>query len=211
LILFSALALLSGCTRISVAPDCPADLEVGESVTIKANETNPGAIPTYKWQVSPADAGTFDPTDAAETSFTAAKPGDATVRLTAADGLFQVIEECQITVAEAGDVVVSLSVTPDPPVLGESAMVVCRSIGETVAATRILEQTGDVTVQFTLETEGVGTFTPTEDAVLEFTCTGQSAGGRDSEPAVLTVTVGSPDDTTDNANDNGGRRPPGRG
>ena len=38
---------LSGCTSISIAPLCPDELEVGESGTVRANERDPGAIPTY--------------------------------------------------------------------------------------------------------------------------------------------------------------------
>lgn len=200
---------VSGCTRISVAPSCPDELEIGESETLRANEQNPGAIPTYKWEVSPSEAGEFDPSDAPVTSFVAEEIGEVTVRLTAADGLYQVTAECHITIVEAGDVAVSLSVEPDPPLVGELATLVCRSIGETVTETRTIEQADGVPVELTFSSEGVATFTPTEPGELSFTCIGQSAGGRESEPDAVTVTVISPsgDGDGDNTNDNDGRRP----
>ncbi len=198
-----------GCARISVAPSCPSELEIGESATLEANEQNPGAIPTYKWDVFPSEAGEFDPSDAPVTSFLAKEFGQATIQLTAADGLYQVTAACDITIVEAGDVAVSLSVDPDPPVVGEQATIVCRSVGETVTETRTMEQVGGAPVELTFASEGVATFTPAEPGDLTFICVGLSAGGRESETSTLTVTVISP---SDNDNDNGGREPirPGR-
>ena len=213
-VLFASCWLLAalGCTRISVAPSCPEELKLGESASLRANEENPGAIPTYKWEVSPSEAGEFDPLDAPVTTFLAKETGEATVRLTAADGLYQVIAECRITVLEVGDVAVSVSVSPDPPVAGEEATIACRSIGETVAETRTMEQTGGALVELDFVSEGVATFTPAQPGELSFTCVGRSAGGRESEPDTLTVLVLSePDDDgadNDNDNDNGGGRPP---
>lgn len=201
--------LMSGCARISVAPSCPSELEIGESATLQANEQNPGAIPTYKWEVLPSEAGEFDPSDAPVTSFLAKEFGQATIRLTAADGLYQVTAICDITIVEAGDVAVSLSVDPEPPIVGEQATVVCRSVGETVAETRTMEQADGAPVELTFASEGVATFTPGEPGDLTFTCIGLSAGSRESEASTLTVTVVSP---SDNDDDNGGREPirPGR-
>jgi len=205
-------SMVPGCTGIAVTPSCPEELEIGEAATLRANERNAGAIPTYKWEVSPADAGEFGAPDEPVTAFLAKEPGEATVHLTAADGLYQVTADCSIMVIETGDVTVSLSLEPDPPVVDESAMLVCRSIGETVTATRTIEQTGGTAVELTLAAEGVATFTPTETGDLSFTCVGESAGGRESAPSTITTTVVSdPNDPGNgNTNDNDDGRRPGR-
>ena len=193
---------LGGCTRISVEPSCPNELAVGESGAVQANETNPGAIPTYLWETFPSSAGEFAVPDAPVTTFQAKEPGNVTIRLTAADGLYQVVSECHTTVTEAEGVAVSLSVEPDSPVVGESAMLVCRSTGETVAEVRTIEQTDGTVVELNLVSEGVSTFTPDEPGEFTFTCVGDSRGGQESEPSTLIVTVVSPSDDTDNTNDN---------
>jgi len=95
------LALLApgGCTGISVAPSCPNELQVNESAPLVANEINPGAIAKYLWEVVPPQVGrVVDPTNPS-TMFEATNEGEAVIRLTASDGLYQVISECQTRVA----------------------------------------------------------------------------------------------------------------
>ena len=85
---------LGGCDSISIQPSCPVELAVGESGTVAANEQNPGAIPNYLWQVFPPDAGTFTDPQVPVTEFTALKEGEVVIRLTAGDGIYQVVSAC---------------------------------------------------------------------------------------------------------------------
>ena len=94
-----ALLALGGCTGISVAPSCPNELKVGESAPLLANEINPGAIAKYLWEVIPPQLGQVTDPTKPSTMFKATSAGDAVVRLTASDGLYQVISQCQIRVA----------------------------------------------------------------------------------------------------------------
>jgi len=72
---------------------------VGESAPVLANEFNPGAIAKYAWEVIPPQIGRIiDPTKPS-TMFEATGEGEAVIRLTASDGLFQVISQCQTRVA----------------------------------------------------------------------------------------------------------------
>ena len=97
----SLMVSLGGCMRIWIEPSCPASLPVGESGPVKANEQNPGAVPTYRWEVFPAEAGTFEnPTDA-DTTFQSQSEGEAILQLTASDGLFQVVAQCRTTIEPA--------------------------------------------------------------------------------------------------------------
>jgi len=214
------LCIFSGCTTISIEPSCPDELEVGQLGTVMANEQNPGEIPTYLWEAFPADAGTFDDPTAPKTGFLAQKEGEVVIRLTASDGLYQMIAECRTTVVPSADVAVSLQVDPDPAVLGESAILFCSSVGETEAVTRTLEQVDGPTVTLSPLAEGVATFTPEEVGELTFSCVGATEEDRQSEASVVTVSVivspdGNGNDNTndndngaDNENDNNGRQPP---
>ena len=92
---------LVGCGRISIAPSCPQDLRVGEAGAVDANVRDPGAIPSYLWQVIPSDIATLDDPLSPTTTFTASAAGEATFRLTASDGIFQVVSECRTTVVAA--------------------------------------------------------------------------------------------------------------
>ena len=90
---------IAGCTGISIAPSCPNELQVNESAPVLANEINPGAIAKYLWEVIPPQVGrVIDPTKAS-TMFEATSEGEAVIRLTASDGLYQVISQCQTRVA----------------------------------------------------------------------------------------------------------------
>ena len=95
------LALLTqgGCTGISVAPSCPNELRVNESAPVLANEINPGAIAKYAWEVIPPQIGQVTDPAKPSTMFKATSEGEAVIRLTASDGLYQVISQCRIRVA----------------------------------------------------------------------------------------------------------------
>lgn len=92
----AGLAAASGCYQaISIAPSCPAQLEVGQTGTLLSGAENAGQIAKFLWEAFPAEAGDIgDPTDA-DTTFTAQEEGTVTLRLTASDGLFQVISQCE--------------------------------------------------------------------------------------------------------------------
>src|SRR3990172_7320399 len=90
---------LVGCTGISVAPSCPNELRVNESAPVLANEINPGAIAKYFWEVIPAQVGRVTDPTKPSTMFEATGEGEAVIRLTASDGLYQVISQCQTRVA----------------------------------------------------------------------------------------------------------------
>jgi len=96
---FIVLIAHGGCTSISIAPSCPNELRVNESAPLLANEANPGAIAKYLWEVIPPEAGQVTDPTKASTTFKALAEGEAVVRLTASDGLYQVISQCQIRVA----------------------------------------------------------------------------------------------------------------
>lgn len=202
---------LTGCIRISIAPSCPEELEVGQSGMVAANERNPGAIPTYRWEVFPPEAGVFLDPQMPVTMLESRQEGEVVIRLTASDGLFQVIADCQTTITTGSAVVVSLEVDPDPAVVGETTILLCSSVGGTEATTRTLEQIDGDPVTLTVLDEGAASFTPDEVGELTFRCVGESGDGRASEPSVVTVSVTSPSDDT--SNENGGARPgrPGRG
>lgn len=186
-----SVSCLTGCGRISIAPSCPDRLEVGQSGVVSANEQNPGAIPTYRWEVLPSDAGGFDDPDAPVTTFEALKEGDAIIQLTASDGLFQVIAQCPLTVTMIGftDVVILLEVDPNPLTVGETGLIFCDSVGETEAVTRALEQIGGALVELTVIDEGFWTFVTQVLGNVTFRCIGTSSDGQTSEPGVVTISV----------------------
>ena len=97
-ILLGALSL-GGCTGISIAPSCPNELQVGQSAPVIANQINPGAIAKYLWEVVPPQVGRVTDATKPSTTFEALAEGDAVIRLTASDGLYQVISQCQTRVA----------------------------------------------------------------------------------------------------------------
>ena len=90
---------LPACTGISIAPSCPNELQVGESAPVLANEINPGAIAKYVWEVIPPQIGRVTDPTKPSTMFEALAEGEAVIRLTASDGLYQVISQCQTRVA----------------------------------------------------------------------------------------------------------------
>ena len=99
----AGLLLAGGCKEpIFIMPSCPATIEVGESGTLLANVQNPGAIARYLWEVFPEDAASLQNATAENTAFTAEEAGTVTFRLTAADGLYQAISQCQSEIVAAG-------------------------------------------------------------------------------------------------------------
>lgn len=193
---------LGGCTSVSVDPDCPSEMEVGQAGSVWANEKEPGAVPTYKWEAVPSDAGTFTDPAAANTTFKALKEGDVIIRLTATDGLYQSIGECHVTIGTTVNAAVSLTVDPDPVVIGEMAILFCSSTGEVEAVTRTLEQNSGAEVTLSPLSEGVATFVAAEVGDLTFQCVGATETGQQTEPSEVTVSAIAAPADNDNANDN---------
>ncbi|MEK7732329.1 MAG: hypothetical protein AAB363_10785, partial [Planctomycetota bacterium] len=69
------------------------------SAPLLANEVNPGEIAKYLWEVVPPQVGRVTDPTKPSTMFEATGEGEAIIRLTAGDGLYQVISQCQIRVA----------------------------------------------------------------------------------------------------------------
>lgn len=222
---------LTGCTAITIAPSCPSELQVGQSGAVQANERNPGAIPTYQWQVIPPSAGRVESSTSANTSLQALEEGALVVRLTASDGLFQMIADCTVTVRGIVAGAVTLSASPNPATTGETVTLSCDSIGPVVPVSRTIGQLSEDPVDLTVESEGIATFTAHQPGEYVFLCFSENADGLISDPVFTTVQIqASPGndndngDGNDNANDNenvnandngnvnentnGGRRPP---
>lgn len=206
--------LLTGCTGISVEPSCPAELVVGDSGTLKAHEKDEGAVPKYEWKVLPETAGTIDKPTEPSTTFTAKAAGKATFRLTARDGLYQVISECSTRIITLASIAVALETSPSEPVAGDTVTLTCSTETIIQRGTRTIEQVdadGDDAVELTQVAEGTETFVATEPGDFTFRCVVASGVGDDAEQVeseILTITVApsadsddQPDDT-DNGNDN---------
>ncbi len=197
---------VAGCSRIDVAPSCPAALAIGQEGTVSGNPITPGAVPTYQWEVIPQSAGRFTDANAASTTFEADLEGEALIRLTASDGLYLAVGECRTLIAPSStpvvDVAVSLAVDPATVTVGQTARLICTSVGADLAATLTIEQTGGETVTLTTTSEGVALLTPRAAGDLTFDCIGASLNGSVSEPAVLAITV-----VTESDGDDGGRTP----
>ncbi len=194
--------LASGCTRISVAPTCPSALGVGESGSVDSNEMTPGSIATYAWEVFPSTAGTFADAARASTTFEADAPGSVILQVTASDGLFVVTGQCRTRIGAVA-VVVELSAQPASVVEGDPVTLTCASVGDTEAVTFRFEQTGGTTVLLASTSPGVATATTTVAGDLTFQCVGVGAGGSESAPSTVTISVG--DAPTDSGGGRGGR------
>lgn len=180
---------LGACGRISVAPTCPAVLDVGTTGSIQANVREPGAIPRYTWVAIPAGAGTFGDPSLPDTTFVGAQAGLVTLRLTAADGLFQFVDTCQIMIGQSAELSVSMLVTPIPPTAGQSATLTCLDVGDVAASTRTIVQISGAPVVLSRVSEGVYTFLPNAGGALSFECTGTNDDGTVSSTTILGVTV----------------------
>lgn len=189
------------CTSISINPTCPSELRVGQSGPVDANEENPGGIPIYRWQVIPAGAGTFDNAAAHQTTFQAIREGTAEIRLTAGDGLFQVISSCTIVISGAAPLAVALTASPVQSAVGDTVTLTCRSIGQTPATMLAIEQVEGPRIHLTPGAAGVVTLVPVIAGSPRFRCIGKTAAGEESDPSFVTLTVRAADGT-DNDNDN---------
>ncbi len=209
MLLAGAVALLhGGCDSISIAPACPRELRVGETGPVQANEINPGAIATYRWEVLPAEAGVFaDPTEPT-TTFEATVAGEAVLSLTASDGLYQVISFCNTRITSPTSVEVALEASSTEPEVGFLVTLTCTSVGETTAASFSVTQAEGATVALSELLAGVFLFTATQVGDLTFECVGESDDGGRSDPAVVTVAVVPVTEEPDNGdtNENGGGR-----
>ena len=201
---FVLVALCAGCTSISIQPSCPNELTVGESGRVAANELTPGAIATYLWQVFPADAGTFDDPTLPTTTFQAANTGEVLIRLTASDGLYQVISSCVTSIVEPADVAVSLIANVTEAAVDEPITLTCTSIGASVAIDLFIVRVSGAAGTLTEVLAGTGEFRATESGVATFSCTGTDTNGEQSSPATVTVTISAGTNGGNaNANDNG--------
>jgi len=190
---FSAFALtVTGCFKISINPTCPATASVGDTGNLVANEKDAGHIPTYLWNATPATAVTIaDPTKP-DTTFKAVTNGEVTFHLAASDGLFQADGTCKTQISTSSVVValVANPLTADLGVQNPSTMLTCTSTGATPAISFVISQAnGPTTQQLRIVSPGisVAVFDKAGDAV--FRCIGTDAGGNQSPPAEVTVTV----------------------
>lgn len=209
----AGLLALCGCTSISIQPSCPAELQVGESGGVRANELNAGEIPIYKWEVFPSDAGTFENRAAANTNFQALKEGTADIRLTAGDGLYEVRASCQTIIRGAAAVAVSMAAAPPSPTVGQTVTLTCQSVGQTAATLFTIRQVEGPSIRLTEAAPGVVTLVPAIPGTPRFECVGETADGQTSAPNFLTLTVITGGGNTNgnqngnqNTNDNGGGR-----
>ena len=197
----AAMALATGCTGISVQPSCPADLRVGESGELDANELNPGQIATYQWEVSPADAGTISSPNTPTTTFQAAKAGPVTYRITATDGLYLVTSACNAEILSSA---VAVSFEADPPAaeVGETVTLTCSSSGSVVATSFEIIQVDGQVVELEQDSN-TATFSANVADERTFRCVGSAVSGGLSDAVYVVVAVtGDPIVSDDNSNDN---------
>ncbi len=196
------LCCLVGCSGISVGPACPAELDVGESGPVAANEIEPGHIPTYLWEVFPPGSGTFVDPSAPSTTFQALLEGEALIRLTASDGLYQVVSECRTQVSGSLELIVSLEASPNPVSVGGTVTLTCISSGVIEATILSILQVDGLVVELIDDLEGVATFEADQPGNRIFQCTGEDENGVLSHSILATVYVDLSPDGTGNANDN---------
>lgn len=180
---------LGGCSPISIAPVCPNSLRAGESGPVVANVQNPKAIASYQWEVLPPEAGSFDDPSAPNTRFTPSIEGDVVLRLTASDGLFQVISQCVTSVSGAVGASVGLRAEPAAAVVGDVVTLTCSSTGTFDVAVFAITQTQGADVVLTQESPSVATFIASAIGDLTFGCVGETGGGVQTDPDTVTVTV----------------------
>lgn len=192
--------LAATCESISVAPTCPAELRVGESGPVMANEMNPGAIARYRWQVIDGELGRFQNAIAPNTTFQALAEGDAILRLTASDGLFQVTADCSTRIRGMAELAVALTADPIEADAREPVTLTCRGVGITPVVNFLITQTEGRIVQLVPAGTGVVRFEAESGGELVFQCVGESEGGARSEPSRAVVTILAP---ISNGNANG--------
>jgi hypothetical protein len=185
--------LAGGCFKISINPTCPAELGVGDTGDLVANEVDPGAIPKYKWEAFPPTAVRITDPAVPTTTFDAMANGEVTFRLTASDGLFQVEGICKTLVATAPvTVTVTLVAAPQRLVQGESTLLTCTSTGATPAVSFVIDQSAGPLAELTTVAPGVAVAILNVAGDAVFRCIGTDANGNPSDPALVTVTVTRP-------------------
>lgn len=192
----SCMLLLVGCIRITINPQCPDNLEVGQVGALIANEENTGAIATYLWEAVPAGRVDIDDPESAETTFEALRAGQVQFTLTASDGLFQMIDTCTTTIGSSEpelDLEVSLVANPTTVGPNGSTLLTCTSIGNTAVVEFTIDQLDGA---FTVITEALPGVSVAEFATATgtytFRCIGEDADGNESEPATVDVTLTRP-------------------
>jgi hypothetical protein len=176
---------------------------VGETGSLEANEEDTGAVPWYAWEVFPGDAGTIGDATLPSTTFQASKTGNATFRLTAGDGLWQVISECETEIITFASIVVTLSASTTGVTAGETVTLTCSTGRVVTEGTRTIDQIDGPEVTLTQTAEGVVTFTPDEGGEYTFECVAASADGEQVVSNLLAVTVAGSSDDQDNDNSGG--------
>ncbi len=194
---------IPACSRITTEPSCPDLMEAGTSAPLRANAQQPGAIPEYLWEIIPEDAGAIASANQPNTTIQALREGEAVVRLTASDGLFQVVSECALTIVGDAQVSVTINVDPDPAVAGESVIILCTSTDSIDATSFALEQVDGPPVSLEFFGEGAASFTPDVEGTLTFECIGEGPNGLASDPVTVDVEV------TAEPDPDGGRPPRG--
>lgn len=175
---------------VTLAPTCPGLLNVGQSGPVQANEQNATDTTVFTWEVSPADAGTFTDPNSADTRFEPTQAGEAVLQITAVEGSSEVVAECATTVQAVAGVAVELSIDPNPPVVGQEAVLTCTSVGEVAAVVlSVAEVDGDTVTPLDVDVPGVAPITPTTAGEMTFSCVGAALTGDTTEPLLLTVTV----------------------
>jgi len=205
-----------GCDPITLDPTCPTEtLRVGQTVGLLANPTNPGAIPSYNWEVRPSTAGVFTDATAENTSFQALHEGEAHIILTASDGLYRAVAACTITVEGIIGLAVSLEAYPPAAQTGDVVMLTCTSVGEDDLSQLSITRVEGPEVELTEVDLGIATFiAPDQLGDIAFRCVGADEAGNLTDAALVSVRI-SPassenedddesenDDPEDNENEN---------
>ena len=170
---------------------------MGEPGAVDANQRRPGEIATYRWEVSPSQAGTFADPTLPSTTFTASAAGDIVIRIIAGDGLYVAVGECRTRVEPPAPLVV-LTADPVEAVVGDDVFLTCVEVGAISVASFEIEQSDGDVVGLVILSAGEAAFTANAAGDLTFTCVGVGADGGRSEPdAVAVVVTEAPDDGGD--------------
>ncbi len=194
----SCLFLLCGCFRITIDPQCPDQIEVGQTGDLIAHEATPGGIPRYLWQADSAGRVAIANDDEPDTTFEALRAGQVIFTLMAADGFFQMIDTCTTTIVPAGgtnpepDLSVNLIAAPAIIVIGvgdPSSLLTCTSTG-TTPATLTIDQLDGPPAELTSVVPGISVAVFGNQAgTYTFRCVGADAQGNSSDPATVRVTL----------------------
>lgn len=180
-----------GCIRITVNPQCPEQMEVGQVGGLIANEHNTGAIPTYSWVAVPAGRVDIEDPQAPDTTFEALRPGTVEFTLTAADGLFQMIDTCTTVIGSSGpdiDLEVRLTASPTTVEPNGSTLLTCTSTGDTPVVSYTIDQLDGPFTEITEAIPGVSVVEfASAPGTYTFRCIGEDSDGNQSDPATVEV------------------------